>query len=125
MTGWILKKCPGPTSPITYFLISYCLWPHGSANCAHAAKGEWVMTHRESQQAWLVREKQGKYRREVAEILDKIPKGAPQVCLTREIPPSQGTLYLNQVGCTQSTGGQQEAKYHIQQSSQGLAKFIS
>ena len=37
--------------------------------------------------------------------LDKILKEAPQVYLTREIPQSQGTVPLTQVGCPQSAGG--------------------
>ena len=49
-------------------------------------------------------------RREVVETLDKIPNKAPQVWLTREIPPSQVILPLTHLWYKQSSGGQEEAK---------------
>ena len=95
---------PAPPIPIYSILLYYRLWPCGIANCAHADKGEWVTNLRKSQQAWLARENQDRPHRAVKETSNHILKEAPQVWLTRESQPSQDTLPLTQVGCTQSTG---------------------
>ena len=97
--GWTQQKLPDPPKILIYFLPYYRLWPCGSANCAHAAEGEWATPHIESQKAWFERKKWGTYQREV------------QVCITRERPTSHIDLPLTHMVCTQSTGVQNEAKY--------------
>ena len=94
-----------PTILLIYFLLYYRLCPGGSARCTHATERQWVMTKRESQQEWLVREKWGIYQREAEENLCTIMKEAPQAQFARESPPSQGTLPLTQMRFPQSTEG--------------------
>ena len=69
-----------------------------------------------------MREKYGTSQREFAENLYKIMKETPQVWLVSDIPISQVTLPLTQLGFPESTGGQQEAKYYIIVETPGSSK---
>ena len=57
MRGWTQQKITGPPIPLIYFLLSYPLWPSGSAKCANTTGGEWVTPQKYSHKEWLVTEK--------------------------------------------------------------------